>query len=463
VSTVQKFLEQTRANPVTRGDSGERLNRIRAAVIEECAQKSYRLASIANIAKRAKVSTASLYRDFGNRENLLEQVAMFTTPLIAADFSIDHQGSTPQETIQMLLMAQGAIYQNPHANWVYRAHISGEVSEGKGLLQVGRDTRNQVQAFWENQIKRLQSAGLIGDVDVRETVNFVLGSVQRRTLLAMLLFGLQDQAEPSPQIAASSAIEWIMALKSNARAIPDFTVPNEIHALPSSIQTQIEADFGHHHDRTDALGRHQKILTAAALECSEVGFSQASVASVAKRANVSTATLYEHFHDKDDMFMKAVGYMVPLLTESVIRATTATNPCERIATMLVNHGASYLDPFMAWLFRLYVSVEGQGDTVASRLGKASRAMVEQFWSSQLTALEDQGYLSASDHIITVNLLLGGVERRTLASFLLMGKEHAQYSQLVAAAKHGAKTLFLRYGTDKFFAEFAPEHAVRAVA
>jgi AcrR family transcriptional regulator len=463
VSTVQAFLEEIRAAPIFRGDSAARLNRIRAAVIEECAQKSYRLASMAAIAKRAKVSTASLYRDFGNREALLEHVATFTAPMIAADFQVDQQAPTPQARLQALLLAQGAIFQNPHANWVYRAHVGGEVSGGKGLIPIGRDTRTQIEAFWANEINCLQGAGLVGEVNVRETVNFVLGSVQRRTLLAMLLFGPHNEGAPSTEIAASSAIEWILAQENTPRPIPDFHVENDSHILPSIIQTRVDADFACHHERTDAIGRHQKILAAAVMECSEIGFAHANMAGVAKRANVSTATLYEHFHDKDDMFIKAVGYMVPLLTDFVTMPPTATNPCERVASMLINHGSSFLDPFMAWLYRLYVSFEGQGDTAANRLGKASRLMVEQFWSSQLKTLEDQGYLKPSDHTITVNLLLGGVERRSLVAFLLLGKEYAPYRELVTAAKHGARALFQRYGTEKFFAEWVPAYSARAVA
>jgi AcrR family transcriptional regulator len=463
VSTVQTFLEKTRAAPFERNDTEARLNRIRAAVIEECAQKSYRLASMAAIAKRAKVSTASLYRDFGNREALLEHVATFTAPMIAADFQVDQQAPTPQARLHALLLAQGAIFQNPHANWVYRAHVSGEVSGGKGLIAIGRETRDQIEAFWANEIKRLQSAGLIGSVDVRETVNFVLGSVQRRTLLAMLLFGPGDAGAPTTQIAASSAIEWVLALKDTPHSIPDFDVANETQILPSPIQTRVDADLACQHERTDAVARHQKILAAAITECSEIGFAHANMAGVAKRANVSTATLYEHFHDKDDMFVKAVGYMVPILTEFVTMAPIAANPCERIATMLINHGSSYLDPFMAWLFRLYVSFEGQGSSVAGQLGNASRTLIEQFWSGQLKTLEDQGYLVPSDHAVTVNLLLGGVERRSLVAMLLLGTDYAPHNALVTAAKHGARALFHRYGTEKFFAQYVPTEATRAVA
>jgi AcrR family transcriptional regulator len=222
VSTVQAFLEKTRAAPIERNDTEARLNRIRAAVIEECAQKSYRLASMAAIAKRAKVSTASLYRDFGNREALLEHVATFTAPMIAADFQVDQQAPTPQARLHALLLAQGAIFQNPHANWVYRAHVSGEVSRGKGLIPIGRETRDQIEAFWANEIKRLQRAGLIGSIDVRETVNFVLGSVQRRKTLAC------QQHRLPHQVRLSGSLHWktspnpspILASKTKAKFCP---------------------------------------------------------------------------------------------------------------------------------------------------------------------------------------------------------------------------------------------------
>jgi AcrR family transcriptional regulator len=463
VSTVQAFLEKTRQAPIVRSDVLGRLDRIRAAVIEECAQQSFRLVSMASIAKRAKVSTASLYREFGNREALLEHVATFTAPLIAADLVLDMGESEPRKRIVGLLNAQASIFKNPHANWLYRAHVSGEVSDGRGLIPVGAQSRSQIEAFWTKEMEQLQLAGLLSDVEVPDVVNFLLGASQRRSLLALLLFGPRDVSEPSVEAAIESAVDWLLALKDKPLRSANLKIGQRRAPFPSAIQTEVEADLARHHERTDSVSRQKKILAAVVHECSEVGFSQASMASVATRANVSTATLYELFRDKDDMFVKAVAYVAPILTANVTKATDLDNPAERIADMLIQHGSAYLDPFMEWLYRLYVSFEGQGESLAGHLGRASRAMTEQFWRDHLVALEAQGYLAPSDLNVTVNLLLGGVERRTLISVLLLGHSYAPFHGLVEAATFGAQMLFHMLGTPKFFAEFGYAEPDRDVA
>lgn len=463
MSNVQRFLEKTRLTPIVRGDNSGRLDRIRAAVIEECAEKSYRLASMASIAKRAKVSTASLYRDFGNREALLEHVATYTAPLIAADLVLDMSETEPRERTISLLKAQASIFSNPHANWLYRAHVSGEVEKGQGLIPVGAQSRTQIEAFWRKEVMGLQRNGVATNFCIDDCVNFLLGASQRRTLLALLLFGPHDVGEPSKDVAIESAVDWFLAISPTANIAPSPNLSCLKLAVPSTIQKEVEADLMRQRDRTDSKGRHLKILASAVQECSEVGFNQASMTQVATRAGVSTATLYEHFHDKDDMFVKAVGYVMPMLTASVTKAPTSTSPCDRIAEMLVNHGSACLDPFMAWLYRLYVSFEGQDNSIAGHLGRASRIMTEQFWSGQLKTLEDQGYLLPSDHSVTVNLLLGGIERRTLLSVLLLGHAYAPFSGLIDAAKFGSQMLFTLHGTPKFFAEFASQDVMSEVA
>jgi AcrR family transcriptional regulator len=458
VSQVQAFIEKTRSLPLVRGDTVGRLNRIRAAVIEECVEKSFRNASIAAIAKRARVSTASLYREFANRETLLETVVRFAAPMLATEFSRDVEINEPQQRLLALLIHHGQIYRNPHVNWLYRAHVSGEVLEGRGLIQFGRETSNGIEAFWSKEIACLQNIDSASPKEVQHVLNFTLGAVQRRSLTSMLLFGPNDQAEPNLEVAAKSVLDWVMALYTTGseqrqlRPINRANLPKPT-AEKSPIERQVARDLNAQLDRSDVAGRHTKILAAAVQECSQMGFKNASMVGVTHRANVSTATLYEHFNDKDDMFIKSVGYMVPILTQAVTQIPAIADPRERIAAMLIKHGEAYLDPFMAWLFRLYVSFDGNDDSPTSKLGHASRVMTEQFWREQLKGLEDEGHLIPSDHTVTINILLGGIERRTLTSFLLFGHSAGMEDRLFEAAIFAAEALFKRLGTDKYRSEF----------
>jgi AcrR family transcriptional regulator len=457
VSQVDLFLAKTRQGSVVRGDAKGQLNRIRAAVIEECSENSFQLASMARIAKRAKVSTASLYRSFGNRDALLKDVAHFTAPLIAAGFEVTPSGEDSESRVRDLLVQLGEVYLDPHAKWLFRAHVSLDVTLGGGLMPIALETSQRIEAIWLNEIAALPGLSDLPTSDMLRVINFLLGGVQRRTILALLLFGANDDASPSLLEAANSGVDWIVDVYAGHGARlhgdPACEARSQLAQEKSPVQSQVEEDLLSQHTRHDFDTRHRKILAAAVQECSQLGFKQASMAGVATRANVSTATLYDHFTDKADMFVKAVGYIVPVLTASVTQPPSATHPRHLISAMLVNHGKAYLDPFMAWLYRHYVSYEGQSSQVVERLGKASRAMTEAFWHNHLSALEQAGYLHVSDHAQTANLLLGGIERCTLLAFLLYGTERTSGPDLVSAADYAADVLFCHLGTPKYWSEF----------
>jgi AcrR family transcriptional regulator len=458
VSKVEAFIANTRALPLIRANADQRTNRIRAAVIEECMEKSFRHASMARIAKRAHVSTASLYREFPNRDALLANVAKFAGAMIAGELTPDMGLSNPLERLRKLLFQHSQIFQNPYATWLYRAHVSGEIFEDDGMAPLGKVTRERIESFWANEIKSLQYFDQVSSSHLAEIVNFVLGGVQRRTLSAMFLFGPDDQADPKPEAAIDYALDWVSALYRDgacSKHLGQIDVANLSTNFSdvSKIERQVLSDLTSHRERNDVAGRHQKILAAAVQECSQMGFKAASMAGVAERANVSTATLYDHFADKEDMFVKSVAYMVPFLTEAVTKAPKTTNPREQIAQLLINHGQAYIDPFMSWLYRLYVSFDGHNASTAVRLGRASRAMTEQFWHDQLSRLESEGYLQPSDHALTINILLGCVERRTLVSLLMYGFETSYGHDLLDAAVFAAQALFQHLGTEKFAVEF----------
>jgi AcrR family transcriptional regulator len=458
MSQVEAFIEKTRSLPNSSICLESWRDKIRAAVIEECMEKSFRHASMAGIAKRAQVSTASLYREFVDRQSLLEEVANFTAPLIFRDFMRDVETSEPRIRLQTLLVRHGKVFDNPHANWLYRAHVSGEVLEGHGLVPFGKDARNRIEAFWAKELRVLGRIADESPSEIRAIVNLVLGAVQRRSLLAMLLFGLDDQAQPILQTAVAGALDWVIALygeTSQRRDQGKINLTNLVTTTQhtSDVAHQIADDLARPIERSDIAGRHQKILAAAVQECSDMGFAHVNMAAIACRAGVSTATLYDHFADKEDILAKAAAYVVPILASSMAKVPDTNDPRERIAQLLITHGEAFLDPFMTSLYRLFVSFDGQSDSVIVQLGRNGRALMEQFWSNQLTVLENQGYLVPSDHPTTINLLLGCVERPTLISFLLYGFEEANRKDLFEAAVFAAEALFKRLGTQKFTTEF----------
>jgi AcrR family transcriptional regulator len=211
VSQLEKFVDDALSGDIKRLDKPQRQARILAATIAECSHKSFRTASMAGIAKRARVSTASLYRDFGTREKLLEDATMFAAPLVANELVMEVEETMPRARLVALLIRHCQIFDHPHASWLYRAHVSGELATDSGIVPLSKMARTAIEAFWAKELTTLCDAGLLVIPKMTEAINFVLGAVQRRTLIAMLLFGTDDVAKPDLETSATSAVDWLVA------------------------------------------------------------------------------------------------------------------------------------------------------------------------------------------------------------------------------------------------------------
>lgn len=211
VSQLEKFVDDALSGDIKRLDGPQRQVRILAATIMECSERSFRTASMSGIAKRARVSTASLYRDFGTREKLLEVATMVAAPLVANELVMEVGCVQPRARLIALLIRHCQVFDHPHASWLYRAHVSGELSSDTGIVPLSKAARAAIETFWRNEISALCDAGYLVISEMTEAVNFVLGAVQRRTLLAMLLFGTDDVAKPDLETAATTAVDWLLA------------------------------------------------------------------------------------------------------------------------------------------------------------------------------------------------------------------------------------------------------------
>jgi AcrR family transcriptional regulator len=215
----------------------------------------------------------------------------------------------------------------------------------------------------------------------------------------------------------------------------------------SAIQMRVEADLAGNDQNSEIDDRQQRILAAAVQECAEVSFKGASIAGIAKRAKVSTATLYRFYTDKIDLLFHCVAYVIPMLAETMTRQIHASTPRETIKTMLIAHGEAFGDPFMGWLYRMYVNsddYEKSGELLM--IARAGRTLAQAHWSAKLAELESQGHIKPSDHDITINLLLGQIERRTILAQLLFGSDDVSEPSLEAAAEFATAGLFANLGT-----------------
>ena len=82
---------------------------------------------------------------------------------------------------------------------------------------------------------------------------------------------------------------------------------------------------GSHGIPADLVARNQRerLVAAVAEECAAVGYAEATVAAVAKRAGVSSLTFYKQFEGKRECLLAAHGELLARLLEAVDGAVAA--------------------------------------------------------------------------------------------------------------------------------------------
>jgi AcrR family transcriptional regulator len=206
---LARFVETSLTGDLSHAYSDERRARIIAATIQECAAKGFRGATIVGISKRARVSTASIYVEFATRERLLAETIAFASTIITADLVATVTETEPRARLAALLIRHCATFAHPHAAWLYRAHVSAELSNELKMVQAGIIGRARIEELWHGELTRLHERGVLDIPNMDEAVNFLLGAVQRPTLIAMLMFRGEKISEQDLKTAARTAVDWL--------------------------------------------------------------------------------------------------------------------------------------------------------------------------------------------------------------------------------------------------------------
>jgi AcrR family transcriptional regulator len=123
-----------------------------------------------------------------------------------------------------------------------------------------------------------------------------------------------------------------------------------------------------------ARNQRERLVAAMAEVCAEVGYAEATVSAVAKRAGVSSVTFYKQFAGKRDCMLAAHRQLLGRLLQEVDRARDAEEPPEAkprttIRTALAIFAA---DPPSARLLTIEILAAGPEGS------KRHDAMVEAF-------------------------------------------------------------------------------------
>ena len=379
-------------------------------------------------------------------------------PLFAQNWLQETNHTEPVLRIESLLAAHGNALADPFMGWLFRLYVHLAHSSVPQLLVLARVARDANLAFWEAEIRRLEVDGHLIATDRSQTVAIILGAIERRTILARLGFGEYDNNPPhfldvaahsalalfqvygTPQFWAGRADEpvqgWVAA--DHDACVPYTPIgvsPDALMELPSGRLSQFARGLlAQETDRLDTIGRKRRIQLAAMLECIEYGYEAATMARVANRAGVSTATLYLEYHDKPALFLDAIILQSKFQVNYLGLRRQGDSAAQFIVSMVYSLAQVLADPGFLWFHRISMASEisGAPELVAST--RRTRSHTEGFWYDYFEGLVTGGDIISCDLPLTLNLLLGATQRRSVLSMIFFGPDDVSDEEIERLSK-----------------------------
>jgi AcrR family transcriptional regulator len=184
-------------------------------------------------------------------------------------------------------------------------------------------------------------------------------------------------------------------------------------------------ESGGHRLSARAQARRDGILDAALAVITHKGFHRASIADVANRANVSRATVYQHFADKRDIF----GALADRIARRIIDAADAwpdlpSDPAEEAAAESLPMRADALRSMIAARIaqilevisadadaaRLIIRPPRGGNKLADDTLRRIGDHIVEILTRDIQEASENGLLRPCDACTVSRFLLGGIER-----------------------------------------------------
>jgi AcrR family transcriptional regulator len=467
-SVVQQAIEAVLAQPAARLDGALRRERAKAAMVLECAEYGYALAKVANVAKRAQISTASIYRDFGDRDTLMREALELVGEVFAQNWVKNCSHADPVKRIESMLKAHGEALADPFMGWIFRLYLHLANTSAPELMALGRVARDANLVFWRRKVSELEAQGHLVATDHAITVALLLGAIERRSIFARLAFGENDDAAtPSlGDVAQHTALAlfqvfgtvkfwasrtdkpapgWVGAGKVDhglTKAPPVTLLDPPSQRLRAYAQRVLARDAS----RLDAENRKIRVQLAAMLECIEFGYEAATIASVAARAGVSTATFYNDLPDKRALFIDAILLQARFRADYDSLIDRTAPEALTISSMVYSISKVLADPDFLWFHRVSMASEISNAPLLIASSRATRAHTEGFWLGYLASLENAGTLNPSAKELTMNALLGATQRRSVLSMVFFGADDVSNDELRTLATASTDFVLRLVGT-----------------
>jgi AcrR family transcriptional regulator len=310
-------------------EGGQPRERLLDAAAELIGRGTYATTTVAQISRRARVSSATFYTLFRDKEQCL--LAAHRRAAEALLERIGGQGAVDQERGGARGGALAAIVELARSEPDVLSLLFDEVTLA---TRSGLQARDALISEIETSIERERAAALQGSAP-ELPARVVLGAALR------LLVRRARDPQASLGELRDGLDGWLRYYERSGEPLWQTLTPvPELKAGPATIVT-LSAPQRPGRGRSNrsreqsAANQRERILHATAAVCTEQGYAATSVADVVAAAGVAREVFYTHFRDKQDAFMTAyeIGFQ-GLMSATVAAFFTSAPWPERVWSAL---------------------------------------------------------------------------------------------------------------------------------
>ncbi|NJR20417.1 MAG: TetR/AcrR family transcriptional regulator [Hyphomonadaceae bacterium] len=160
--------------------------RILNSAVQECQERGYNDASMLEIAARAHVSSATLYKLYGDKETLLLHALDQTTQSLEIEFARLMEAKVP---VAQALSYLAHLAAGPSHAWIYNVMMASEISGSGKVAEIAWRYCSSLEKSLLSCLSDYATADAGPSQDKNLDINFLLGGVDRSAMLSLVLFG----------------------------------------------------------------------------------------------------------------------------------------------------------------------------------------------------------------------------------------------------------------------------------
>lgn len=192
--------------------------------------------------------------------------------------------------------------------------------------------------------------------------------------------------------------------------------------------------------------KRREILNAARTLFVTEGYADTGMEVVARRAAVSTATLYAYFPSKADLFRTTVQELIEDIADDIAHNPEPSAPAQvRLLAFAKTYAAFCANPVTRAVLRMVSSERRRFTENAETVRTRTRDEIGAALMTMIRELAERGELEVERASWAASQLLGLIEHPTLIFGLIHGDEAQPDRPTDSIAEDAVETFLARYG------------------